>query len=79
MERYDLAIEAFSEVARLNPRDAFNYIELGSSYEIVGDNELAIENYRKGLDLEPDFGQGFRAEVEERIRRLRDNNGANET
>lgn len=54
MDDYDAAIAVFSLNAELYP-DSYNvYNSLGDAYRMNGDTELAIANYEKSLELNPD-------------------------
>jgi len=48
------AIEVFEFNVQLFPDVANSYDSLGEAYLVNGDRELAIENYRKVLELDPD-------------------------
>jgi tetratricopeptide (TPR) repeat protein len=48
------AIEFFSFVVEEYPQSADAYDSLGEAYMTAGKKELAIENYRKSLELNPD-------------------------
>ena len=48
------AIEIFEYNVELYPDVANSYVGLGEAYMMSGDRELAIENFRKALELDPD-------------------------
>ncbi|MFH1197120.1 MAG: linear amide C-N hydrolase [bacterium] len=48
------ALALFRIIAELFPYSANAYDSLGEAYMKAGENELAIENYRKSLELNPD-------------------------
>lgn len=48
------AIEIFRFNVELFPHIANTYDSLGEAYMVNGERELAIQNYRKALDLDPD-------------------------
>ncbi len=48
------AIELFKLNVRVYPESANTYDSLGEAYMINGDRELAIQNYQKSLELNPD-------------------------
>jgi tetratricopeptide (TPR) repeat protein len=47
------AIEIFKINARLSPQVAGAFVSLGEAYAAAGQNDLAIENYEKALQLNP--------------------------
>lgn len=47
------AIEIFKINARLSPEVAGAFVSLGEAYAAAGQNNLAIENYEKALQLNP--------------------------
>ncbi len=53
MNRIDDAIEIFKFNLSLYPRSANAYDSLGEAYFIKGDQEGALDNYRKSLELNP--------------------------
>ena len=58
-ERIDDAIEVFKLNVELFP-DAFNpYDSLGEAYMIKGENNLAIKNYEKSVELNPENTNGI--------------------
>ena len=59
-DRTDEAIQIFQLAVR-EYQDSWNtYDSLGEAYMARGDRELAIENYEKSLELNPDNGNGIR-------------------
>jgi CubicO group peptidase (beta-lactamase class C family) len=53
-EKIDLAINIFKYNVELYPEEANTYDSLGEAYMIAGQNKLAIKNYEKSLELNPD-------------------------
>jgi len=51
--RIEEAIEVFKLNIRLYPGSSKVYDSLGGAFMIAGDNQLAIENYEKSLELDP--------------------------
>jgi tetratricopeptide (TPR) repeat protein len=51
-QQYDKAIQHFQHAVELDPRMARAYDNLGLCYYFQNKNELAVENYRKAIDLE---------------------------
>jgi CubicO group peptidase (beta-lactamase class C family) len=47
------AIKVFSKNVREYPRSANAYDSLGDAYAAAGENEIAIENYKKALKIDP--------------------------
>jgi len=47
-------IEIFKLNVELHPDYANGYDSLGGAYMKAGENELAIENYKKSLQLDPE-------------------------
>src|SRR5689334_1094043 len=47
------AIKVFSKNLREYPKSANAYNSLGDAYAAVGENEVAVENYRKALKIDP--------------------------
>ena len=47
-------VEIFEYNVELYPDVANTYDSLGEAFLLNGDRELAIENYRRALELEPD-------------------------
>jgi len=47
------AIKVFSKNVREYPRSANAYDSLGDAYAVAGENEIAIENYKKALKIDP--------------------------
>jgi len=54
MGNYDLAIEAFNKVVKLNPNRPDPYHELGNMHKMKGLYDEAISNYKKALEINPD-------------------------
>jgi tetratricopeptide (TPR) repeat protein len=51
--RYKDAAAAFEEMVRVAPDNATGYQQLGAAYQFLGDNDRALENYRKALAIRP--------------------------
>jgi tetratricopeptide (TPR) repeat protein len=54
-KRWDLAIGAFSQAVRVEPRFVEAWNMLGYSYRKTKDHARALEAYRRAIDLRPDF------------------------
>jgi adenylate cyclase len=55
-DRYEEAIELFKKAIRLNPIPPNWYLHyLGATYRIKGENEKAIETFKKVINRDPDF------------------------
>jgi len=52
------AIEVFKLNVKLYPKAWNPYDSLGEAYALMGDKDLAIENYRKSIELNPDNEHG---------------------
>jgi tetratricopeptide (TPR) repeat protein len=52
-KQYGAAIEIFLKNVKLFPNSANTYDSLGEAYMNTGNKELAIENYKKSLELDP--------------------------
>ncbi len=55
----DLIIEAYIQIARINPDDPEAHYNLGATYARQGRCNKAIGPYRKALDIDPDFAQAL--------------------
>ncbi len=55
----DLIIEAYIQIARINPDDPEAHYNLGATYANQARCDKAIEPYRKALDIDPDFAQAL--------------------
>lgn len=51
----DEAIEVFKKLVELFPNEANSYDSLGDGYKEIGKIELAKEQYKKALKIDPDF------------------------
>ena len=51
--RVDDAIEVFKLNVEMYPKSANPYDSLGEAYAVKGDKELALKNYRKSVELDP--------------------------
>ena len=56
-EKFDEAIQAFKKQIKLVPDKANPYDSLGDAYRKVGKVKLAIEQYKKALEINPEFEQ----------------------
>jgi C-terminal processing protease CtpA/Prc len=65
-DRVDDAVGVFQIYVELKPHDANAYDSLGEAYMVRGDTELAIANYERSLELDPD-----NRNAERMLRRLR--------
>ena len=54
-EYFSLAIDALKNTVRLAPTDAKSFYLLGKFYEAASENDLAIENYQKALNLKSNY------------------------
>lgn len=55
----NLIIEAYIQLARINPDDPEAHYNLGATYARQGRCNKAIKPYRKALDIDPDFPQAL--------------------
>ncbi|HEV7241764.1 MAG TPA: serine hydrolase [Thermoanaerobaculia bacterium] len=60
-KRVDDAIEIFKLNVELYPQSANPYDSLGEAYAVKGDKELALQNYRKSVELDPKNKNGLEA------------------
>jgi len=65
-EKFQQAAQIFKLNADLFPKSANTYDSLGEAHMMNGDNELAIRNYQKSLELNPDNSNA--AEMIEKLR-----------
>jgi tetratricopeptide (TPR) repeat protein len=56
---YPGAIKAYSELARLSPKDPQVYIDLGRASEKNEEPKKAIESYKKAAELDPQYATAF--------------------
>lgn len=49
--RFEDAVKAYTEIAKLSPDQSEVYVDLGYAYENVGKLDLALENFLKAIDL----------------------------
>jgi tetratricopeptide (TPR) repeat protein len=54
-DEYDKAVHHFTKAIRFEPSYVQAYYNRGLAYEQMGNKELAIADYRKTLELDPDF------------------------
>ncbi len=52
-KKFKDAIDIFKKNVKLYPKSSNVYDSLGEAYMINGDKELAVENYKKSLELDP--------------------------
>ena len=57
MGRFDESIEIGKQAVAIDPLSPVAYNELGWALRNAGRDEAALEQYRKGLELNPDFPQ----------------------
>jgi len=57
--RFNSAIDAFNKVIAINPFEAGAYINIASCYNSLVQDELALDNYLKGLELNPELKTGW--------------------
>ncbi len=55
MGNYEKAIEYLKKYSMLNPEDANPFDSMGDYYWTIGNIDLAEENYRRALQIKPDF------------------------
>ena len=58
-ERYDKAIEHYTETINLNPEFAIAYVNRGNVYANKGAFDTAIQDYTKAIDLNPEFAETY--------------------
>jgi tetratricopeptide (TPR) repeat protein len=51
--RHQEAVDALEQCVRLAPDNFSGYQLLGTNYQLLGDNDRAIENYRKAIAIRP--------------------------
>ena len=59
-ERPDDAVEIFKLNVEMFPESANTYDSLAEAYKISGNKELAIENYKKSIALNPNNSNGVK-------------------
>ena len=59
IKEYDLAIALYSKVLKKFPTDYFAFNNLGASYEAINQFALAKKNYKKSIELNPNFVDGL--------------------
>ena len=52
--KYDLGIDVFRFGTIIYPESADSFASLATAYVLLGNNEAALKNYRKALELRPD-------------------------
>ncbi|MBQ7524856.1 MAG: tetratricopeptide repeat protein [Abditibacteriota bacterium] len=55
-ERHNLAIGALKRASELKPKSSQIRFALGQSYEAAGVPKEALKEYKKALEIEPDYG-----------------------
>jgi Flp pilus assembly protein TadD len=53
-EKVSQAVNVFRLNVMLYPKSANTYDSLGEAYMILGEDILAVENYKKSLELDPE-------------------------
>jgi tetratricopeptide (TPR) repeat protein len=53
MGRNKEALEVFSDLAKLVPRETPVHIMIGKCHKILGNKELALKSFNRALDLDP--------------------------
>ena len=56
---FPAAIKAYSELARLSPKDPQVYVDLGRAYEKNEEPKKAMESYQQAADLDPQYATAF--------------------
>ncbi|HET6889660.1 MAG TPA: tetratricopeptide repeat protein, partial [Pyrinomonadaceae bacterium] len=56
---FTAAIDAFGEIARLSPKEAYVYFDLGRAYEKNDDTKKAIESYIEATNRDPQLAAAF--------------------
>ena len=69
--KYDLAINDYSSVLRLNPNDAYAYLERGFAYARIGQNKRALSDLMRASNL--GIAEEYRLKAETEIKRLMKN------
>jgi tetratricopeptide (TPR) repeat protein len=62
--------DCYLRAAKLEPREAMHFWDLGTVYECQGKQSRAIENYTKALLMGEKLGEDFMSEVKARLDRL---------
>jgi len=60
-KRLDQAIDVFKLNVKLHPKAWNTYDSLGEAYALAGDKNLAIENYKRSIELNPENDNGKKA------------------
>jgi tetratricopeptide (TPR) repeat protein len=60
MENYDRAIEAYDQVIRLDPKNAFAYSNRGYAYYRKKDYDLAVPDLEQAMELDPKLRYPYR-------------------
>ncbi|HON19529.1 MAG TPA: tetratricopeptide repeat protein, partial [Salinivirgaceae bacterium] len=60
-EKYSESIQYFSKATKYHPYEARVFYRLALSYEKLNQRDSAIVNYRRTLDVDPDFEEAFNA------------------
>lgn len=58
-EKYEAAIEAYSEAIAINPKEEEYYYHRGVCRSLVDDNLTAIVDFTVALDLDPEFAEAY--------------------
>lgn len=67
-DNFDMAVSAFEEAVKCDPRDAASYYNLGLLYSVRGDGKKAVNCYKNYLAYSPKAANA--EEVRERIKTL---------
>jgi tetratricopeptide (TPR) repeat protein len=60
-DKFDEAVDAFSRVILINPRNALAYFSRGIYYFLQGKFSQAISDYNKAIEINPDFAPAYSA------------------
>jgi len=63
-ERYDEAVEILSKAIDVEPRYVPAYVDRAVAYTALGDNEKAIADYETAIELEPEWEEELRPDIE---------------
>jgi tetratricopeptide (TPR) repeat protein len=76
--KYDLAIETYTKLLRLRPKDSHAFLNRGLAYSEKGDTTKAIEDYTRAIGADPEFSDAYKrrgdaySDVEENDRAIAD-------
>jgi len=60
-DNYDGAIDYFNKTIAVDPQFAQAYFNRGYAYELKGDKKNALADYRKALEIKPDYKKAIKA------------------